>query len=239
MISARDFADTYTSFWQIATPTSETLIREANRVREHFAAPIETLTNPQTHSFVADVAFEMLRETYSPLQRSLLQPRRARARIKEIAQHRYAICAQSGSTWAVDVSNRTWVLSEAEALANRMADFFFEREVAVELLYQPRFRGCGIISDSFGDVIAGNTLYEVKTGDRPYRSVDLRQALVYAALNHAARDFTITHLALLNPRLGTFLKFDLESVTDQLAGKAAAELFGDIVHFISADTISV
>jgi len=61
----------------------------------------------------------------------------------------------------------------------------------------------------------------------------------YAALNYAARAYSITHLAILNPRLGTFLRFDVENLTDQLAGKAAAELFGDIVHFISTDTISV
>ena len=61
MISARDFAETYTSFWQISTPTSETLIREANRLRDRFVAPLESLTNPRAHSFVADVAFDFLK----------------------------------------------------------------------------------------------------------------------------------------------------------------------------------
>jgi hypothetical protein len=165
--------------------------------------------------------------------------KRGRARLKEMVAHRYQILSKTGSSWMIDLENTDSIITEAEALTSRMASFFFERERATELVYQPTFRGCGIISDSFGDIIAGSTLYEIKTGDRPYRSVDLRQTLVYAALNYSARAFAITHLAILNPRLGTFLRFEIENLTDQLAGKTAPQLFGDIIHFISADTISV
>ena len=162
-----------------------------------------------------------------------------RARLEEIVGHRHKMLSRTESSWTIDVENKHSIITEAHALTGRMATFFFERELATELVYQPTFRGCGIISDSFGDIIAGRTLYEIKTGDRPYRSVDLRQTLVYAALNYAARAYTITHLAILNPRLGTYLCFEVDNLTDQLAGKSSPQLFGDIIHFISADTISV
>jgi hypothetical protein len=239
MISARDFAETYTSFWQISTPTSETLIREANRFRDRFAAPLEPLTSPRAHSFVADVAFDFLRETYSPLRKSILPANRRRARLEEIVEHRHKMLSRTGSSWMIEIENTDSIIIEAQALTARMAGFFLKHELATELLFQPTFRGCGIISDSFGDVIAGRTLYEIKTGDRPFRSVDLRQTLVYAALNYAARAYTITHLAILNPRLGTCLRFEVDNLSDQLAGKSSPQLFGDIIHFISADTISV
>jgi hypothetical protein len=191
------------------------------------------------HSFIADAAFDLFREIYSPSKRRILPPKRRRQRAEEIVKLHHKIATRAGSAWILEIENPRSIVTETENLADRLTAFFFEREATVELQYSPRFRGCGIISDSFGDVLAGNTLYEIKTAERPYRSVDLRQTLVYAALNHSSRTYTIVNLALLNPRLGTFLRFNIESLVDQLAGKAAAELFGDIIHFVSADMISV
>jgi len=237
MISEKDFAEKYTSFWQVAVPTSERLIREANRLGYgRFAPPLKTASRPESHGIIAEIAFEILRESYSPLKIKPVSPDQI-AIIAKAAYENVRRLAQVSPARLPSPNSRE--ISEAQQLAKRMEKFFFEKELAIELVFNPRFAGCGVIDDCYGDLLANNTLYEIKTGDRPYRSVDLRQVLVYAALNYASGTYPITRIALLNPRLGTYLRFELDILSDQLSGKAPAELFGDIVHFVSSDNISL
>jgi hypothetical protein len=237
MISEKDFAEKYTSFWQVAVPTSERLIREANRLGYgRFAPPLKSTSRPEMHAVIAEIAFGILRASYSPLRIKPISPDQL-ANIVEAAYESVIRVAQASPLQIPALTAKE--ITEAQSLAKRMETFFFEKELAIQLIFDPQFSGCGVIDDCYGDLIAGNTLYEVKTGDRPYRSVDLRQVLVYAALNYASGMYPISHIALLNPRLGTYLRFELDTLSDQLAGKASAELFGDIVHFVSSENISI
>jgi hypothetical protein len=121
---------------------------------------------------------------------------------------------------------------EAIQLARRTKQFFRTNGIdSLEVF--PEFLGCGWLSSCAGDVYAQGTLYEIKAGDRAFRSIDLRQLLTYCALNFAAKKYDIADVCLLNPREGTFAQFDLNALCGALAGRSAVEVLGDIVEYVS------
>jgi hypothetical protein len=84
----------------------------------------------------------------------------------------------------------------------------------------------------FALVLAGHTLYELKMVDRNLRSIDLRQVMIYAALNHESEQFDIANISILNPRRGLEYALNLEEFADHVARQTAAELCHKITNFL-------
>lgn len=76
-------------------------------------------------------------------------------------------------------------------------DYFSSVGVMNDTILRPKFAGCGEIMAAEGDLIVGQTLYEIKAGNRPFRILDLRQVLTYCALNSLQPISTINEIALL------------------------------------------
>jgi hypothetical protein len=114
----------------------------------------------------------------------------------------------------------------------------FPRARGQFLIARPLFSGCGFIDASEGDVIREKTIFEVKTVDRAFRSVDVRQLITYAALNYAAPRYVVESVGLFNPRRGIVCELDLESVSEEISGRPAGELLSTIVSSISSGDIS-
>ena len=88
-------------------------------------------------------------------------------------------------------------------------------------------------------IYSEGTLFEVKAGDRSFRATDVRQLLVYCALNHAAGAFRIRNVGLVNPRVGTRALVGLDECALQMAGASAPDLLAAIVHELSRVDVSV
>jgi len=130
-------------------------------------------------------------------------------------------------------SGSTVVFSMADAieLAIRL-DCYTDHQSFETLTIQPRFKGCGILNSCYGDFLCDDCLYEVKMVDRNLRSVDLRQILIYCALNYQSRQFKINTACVINPRRGIAFRFDLENLAQRIARKNSAELFHQISDFL-------
>jgi hypothetical protein len=89
-----------------------------------------------------------------------------------------------------------------------------------------------LLDSCYGDVLAQNTLYEVKIVDRKLRSTDIRQLLIYCALNYNSRQFDIQAVSILNPRRGVEYIFKLERLTERIANRTPADLFHEITDFL-------
>src|SRR5262249_341601 len=123
-------------------------------------------------------------------------------------------------------------LQEALVIADRL-NLFLALRGCTDILPSPPFEGCGWLNNAEGDILAGNMLIEIKAGERPFRSIDLRQVLCYGALNFSSRKYEITEICLVNPRLGIYLQQDLETLCEHLAGASASEVLSEIVAYIS------
>jgi hypothetical protein len=103
---------------------------------------------------------------------------------------------------------------------------------------EPIFPGCGIIDACRGDLIVSNILFEVKAGDRLFRSVDVRQLITYATLNQISKRFTIEKVGLFNPRIGVSATISVDDLCFEISGKNSIELFSEIAAAISSGEIS-
>lgn len=129
-------------------------------------------------------------------------------------------------------------MEEAQADAGALLSFVKSYEPGRTIVPQPRFCGCGILSACSGDLLAGTTLYEVKAAKEGFRQPNLRQLLVYCALNFAAPLHEIRRVGLINPRRGTFFRSDLDTFVTKLCGQTPASLFHDIVDFVCTERAS-
>lgn len=92
-------------------------------------------------------------------------------------------------------------------------------------------KGVGLLADCHPDIIQGDTLIEVKMSKSSFRSADLRQILIYAAMAHW-NGRAIEKLALLNPRLGLTWRFDLQMLVLEVADCRPARLFDAMRTFL-------
>jgi hypothetical protein len=125
---------------------------------------------------------------------------------------------------------------EIDNLTIRLHRFF--QHTTPPLVLRPIFKGCGYLDSSEADVIAHDTLYEIKTVDRQVRSADIRQIITYAALNFASHQYDLSKIGLFNPLGGYYFHFDVEFVCAEIAGTSAQELFMTIIDAVSSAAMS-
>jgi len=231
MIDASTFAISYNAFWHANTPTCEHFIRRLNLNgldRMHPPMPPSNTTNRR--ALIAEYAFSLFVE-------------RRNAQIagstfnKEVAWldtvSRLAPYAIQGLDIQSELSDEEE--QEVDSLTNRLELFF---NASRPIVLRPQFVGCGYVDASEGDVIFGQTLFEVKTVERPVRSSDIRQTITYAALNAASNKFDLDSVGLFNPRRGQYCMLDLEQVCFEISGLSAQELLTVIIQALSSGEIS-
>jgi hypothetical protein len=113
------------------------------------------------------------------------------------------------------------------------------RESGSEFIFSPKVPGCGFVDGGRADLLIGPLVLEVKSGERNFRVVDLRQVLIYAALFNLATPRRISAIALVNPRRGVFYEAPCEDVCEAAGGAPAGYCFSQIVEFMSGTFSSV
>lgn len=120
-------------------------------------------------------------------------------------------------------------LQDAFELADRLLGHLQAQGVKIEP--HRRLAGLGQLQACHPDIIQGHTLIEVKMSAASFRSVDLRQLLVYAAMAYAG-GLDIRELALVNPRRGVTWRFSAQSLAWQVAGATPRGLYEAIAGFL-------
>src|SRR5690606_22785783 len=118
-------------------------------------------------------------------------------------------------------------------LAKRLEKYFKNQEESKPILIQPRFKGCGLLDSCYGDILVSPTLYESKMVERNLRSVDLRQLLIYCALNYRSKQYQISDVAVINARRGMLYHFELDYLAKRVSGRTAPELLHHIADFLT------
>jgi hypothetical protein len=173
----------HTSFWQSLSPLSEDFIRRINlHVLDRSVAPVVSVSAPFRRALVNEVGFECFsRSIIGKCALENLTGEEIRAISADVQPYISRLrterprCAQDIQDHEVD---------EVRAISKRLLQAFGEYNV---LVTRPSFAGCGRLNQCSGDIIADRVLYEVKSRDRNFRSVDLRQLAIYLTLNHYSR----------------------------------------------------
>jgi hypothetical protein len=237
MISEATFARDFSSFWRLATPMMEGFIRRLNRgTYQRDFPPMTSATTPDRRAFINELAFTCFCIIVSKIQ-SDQQILSVDDLIKQAAAtvHSAAMRGHWGGDYKIELLPEE--TEDAKEQISRLQARLFCSNVG-DIKCRPRFAGCGIIDHCEGDVIVGNILFEIKAGDRLFRSIDIRQILTYLALNHASRAQIIQTVGLINPRVGISVEIDADEFCFEVSGRDAGQLLEFMSYIFSSGDIS-
>ncbi|MCP1640839.1 hypothetical protein J2T41_000433 [Pseudomonas citronellolis] len=231
MISEINLSRGYSFFWKSSFPLISKLVRKINLQKHHYIDPIESATPPELRALVNEIAFRVFKN--SPQTPS-----------KKISEIELSKIITSTTTYISKLEkpnekqpNQTITskeTKEAKLIADRIAYYFRINEPGEGIEISPKFKGCGILNTCYGDILCNETLYEIKAGERDFRSTDIRQLLTYTALSHTQKDTKIRNIGLINPRLGTFSKISIRDAVEIASGRSIQETFNELISFLDS-----
>lgn len=229
LISEKQFAALYTSFWASVLPLSEAALRAMNLRVNRVYEPLETACPAVLNGFVNELAFRLTEAsngTAGDAVPSNVTP--------EVYSSTEAYIMRLPRP-AVPSSpcERDTATSDALAIAQRLTEMIGRARGTRSVSFRPPFLGCGMLDACEGDVLIGEDLWEVKSGDRHFRQTDIRQLLIYCALNHAARSRQIDCFSLVNPRAGVVADGTISDLTHDVAGCDPGTLFDEIIACVT------
>jgi hypothetical protein len=216
---------------------AEEYLRTRNRALNEYAVPVEAVVAPESRGVVNELGYRIFIKSMELRRSPEFVPSELSERSYEETLEYIRNLTQPER---FEVPPLQEAISEATTLATNLAVFFSHanrrtryRFREQSIIAAPVFSGCGWIEECAGDLLGSKVLFEVKAGDRNFRSIDLRQVLTYCALNFASKQYDIRHVCLVNPRLAVFLGESLERLCQEVAGRTSAEVLGDIVQYVS------
>jgi hypothetical protein len=100
-----------------------------------------------------------------------------------------------------------------------------------KLEFKPKIIGYGFIPDLIADLSIDDTLFEIKSVNRNFKSSDLKQLFIYLALQQVSTGKNWDFAGLYNPRRGTYCKFNIKQLVYTLSGgKSPNEAFENLLN---------
>jgi hypothetical protein len=122
----------------------------------------------------------------------------------------------------------------------RNYDDFLSRSPAQAIEFRPPLQGSGFVDACSADLSIGNTLFEVKTVERNIAGKDIRQILVYLALQAATGSRRWARGGFFNPRRGLVYEFSVDKLISLMSGgRLAVEVFQDMLRFFGTRDIQL
>lgn len=246
MISERQFAQEFHGFWReclpLLTPHFVHLFNEGFREvlfdRVGLAAREVSSAESNDPSLVAEVAFHLAKLAYER-QVDLRDAPHETMLIEEAEAN--AVRAIRG--YEKDRIHEMVVRAEERAEALMLLqnyDALLSTFSGVEIQFSPRIRGAGIVNMCMADLSVGNTLFEIKTVKRSIAGKDIRQLLVYLALQAAAGQRRWNEAGFFNPREGCIYLFSVDTFIPLISGgRLSVEVFDDIIQIMSTSDVQI
>ena len=225
-MNERDFAKGFSEMWgnyfPLLTPNFVQVFNEAyvRRITDPSGVVARIPLGANTHQAdaVAEFAFHLAAEAYAvgiSVDHASGDPQLTERAMSEAL---LAVRGQRGQ-----LSPAVHSLSEAEQSEGVAMARIYERfirlwpaDAAVE--FSPAIAGANIMPSCRADLSIGAALYEIKTVSRNFQSRDIRQLLIYLALQAAAGDRRWLYGGLFNPREGVFCRFSVDWLVERLSG---------------------
>ena len=130
-------------------------------------------------------------------------------------------------------------LAESLLLVNNYERFLLGRAEEV-IEFSPHIPGAGFVDACNGDLSVSNALFEVKTVNRNIAGKDLRQLLVYLALQAATGTRRWSEAGLFNPRRALVYEFSIDKVIPIMSGgRWSTEVFELMVEYFGRRDIQL
>jgi len=243
MISERRLAADFQGFWSehlpLLTPSFVRLFNEAysEKLTDKngiIIDPIPIGPDIEHHDLVAELAFHLARisheeskdiisiTTDQTLRESVLN-----ATLKLVEEYE-----GSRPVKEIVLNDAEW--NEAMRLASNYRGFLSLPKHEGNIEFSPKISGAGFLGLCNADLSIGQTLYEIKTVNRNIAGKDIRQLILYLALQASTGDRKWINAGLFNPRRAIYYHFSVDHLMYRTSGgRSATEVFQDVVDFLS------
>lgn len=251
MISERDFAKSFQSFWTellpLLTPNFIHIVNESFKERlvdnkGQFISPIPIGSDIRYPPLVTEFAFFLAKAAHSN-NMTISEIANNAEKIKEVTMttiKKLSIIDAKFHSVNKNLNLNQSELLEGIHLATNYERFFLAFNVDREIEFNPRISGAGFISNCEGDISIGSTLIEVKTVTRNLAGKDIRQLFTYLALQASTNNRKWYEAGFLNPRKAVYHVFNVDDLIYQISGgKWATEIFGEIVDFVMSREMQI
>ncbi|HEM8180727.1 TPA: hypothetical protein U2M35_002120 [Providencia rettgeri] len=241
MISELTFSRKFTSFWNQLLPNANNFIRIVNgSLIKDIYPPLCESANKANNVFVNECAFNLFSAIQSnQIDKGLLLKDTLFYSVefqevfdkttKNLKKFSY------GSNFQLPLS-----IQEYKTIREIAESIFKRYSLTHDVEVSPRFDGCGIINNSYGDIYHSNMLIEIKSGDRKFSVYDLRQLLIYFTLNFYSKNRrNLKTFELFNPRMGIAYSESIVTLCKELAFSQPEELYFQIMNSITDENFIV
>ena len=231
MISERDIAEKFSIVWKQSFPMlNSNFIKVYNitNIKNINSVSIQAIENVR-YDLVSEVALNITQIVFE----HKIQPEEFLKNKIDLIQ---LIEATAKGIWKnenysiEDLELSEFECEEINKICNNVIEFInsFRSE---KVIFKPKFKGYGFISDLTGDLLIDDTLFEIKSVNRNFISNDLKQLFLYLALNHMSKVKKIEFAGLYNPRKGIYSKFKVNEFVSALAGGVSQnEAFDNLLN---------
>ncbi len=236
MISERDIAEKFSVIWKQNFPLlSPNFIRVFNEAQIEVinSNPVQT-TEDVRYDFVSEAAFNLSEILFENKAKSsdFVSDKK---NLDELIEQTVKVIGKKGNYAAEDLNLNENELQEIIKIADNILEFI-DRTKGEDITFRPKLKGYGFISDLEADLSIDDTLYEIKTVTRNFKSSDLKQLFIYLALRQVSESSNWKYAGLYNPRKGIYGKFNVKNIIYNLTGgKTTNEAFENLLNGLVRD----
>ena len=138
-----------------------------------------------------------------------------------------------------EVVLNSYEIDESIELAEQY-NFFLGNLKSTEIEFSPKIVGAGFLGVCTADLSVGTTLYEIKTVSRNISGKDIKQLLIYLALQYSTGQKRWDFAGFFNPRKALHYRFSVDHLIYRTSGgRATTEVFRDIIDFLSSRGVEI
>lgn len=236
MINERDIAEKFTAIWKqhfpLLTPNFMRVFNESY-VRSINAKPVP-ITVSMRFDLISEVAFNLsevsIKKKLTPAKYIL-----NKRNFQNLIQQTFDSMWQTDSLKLQKALLAPAEIEEAWKLSNNIVQFVKSTK-AENVYFKPKLRGFGFIPDLVADLLVDDTLYEIKTANRNFKSNDLKQLIIYLALQQVSNGDSWKYAGLYNPRKGTYCRFRVRDLIHNISGDLSpSETFENFLNSLVRD----
>jgi hypothetical protein len=249
MISERSFSRAFHSFWSellpLLTPRFVSLFNEAYQKdlsdsSNNLLLPLTISPGAKRPDIIAEFAFRLAQLAHE-----------YNVDLHELRLHKQLVATAQNEAFKLIQKYEGIKSASTDPLSDEELTEGFRLCVRYEALYSafpsgsdiefcPKFHGAGFLNSSEGDISIGDTLIEVKTTTRRGSGKDLKQLIVYLALDANTGKKSWTHIGLFNPRRGTFHRAEIDPLILRISGgKPRSDVLAELIAFAESNEVTM
>lgn len=235
MISERDISEKFSAIWKQHFP-----LLTPNFIRVFNDTQIKAINSKEVvkveavrYDLVSEIAFNLSELAF--INKSTPSEAFTKEEQTKIINLTAKSIWKSGNYSANNLSISDIEKQEIIAIAQNTLEFI-EKLDGQNVVFKPKLKGYSFIPNLTADISIDDSIFEIKTVNRNFKSSDLKQLFIYIALRQVSERENWNNAGLYNPRKGVYCKFNIKSLIYNLTGgKTPNEAFENLLNGLNRD----